>query len=76
MTDSSKRTLWHDVSEGAIYPANDKWHSHLLDQYKLYVEMADRISQRRTSANTYFLSVNSAILAFAGYLTSKESTDY
>ncbi|THD06661.1 RipA family octameric membrane protein [Rhodanobacter lindaniclasticus] len=76
MTDSSKRTLWHDVSEGTVYPANDKWHSHLLDQYKLYVEMADRISQRRTSANTYFLSVNSAILAFAGYLTSKDSTDY
>lgn len=75
MTDSSKRTLWHDVPEGVVYPANDKWHSHLLDQYKLYVEMADRISQRRTSANTYFLSVNSAILAFAGYLTSKDSTD-
>ena len=74
MTDSSKRTLWHDVSEGTIYPANDKWHSHLLDQYKLYVEMADRVSQRRTSANSYFLSVNSAILAFAGYLTSKDST--
>jgi hypothetical protein len=76
MTESSKRTLWHDVAEGVTYPTNDKWHSHLLDQYKLYVEMADRISQRRTSANTYFLSVNSAILAFAGYLTSKDSTDY
>ena len=76
MTDKSKRTLWHDLPEGAVYPTNDKWHSHLLDQYKLYVEMADRISQRRTSANSYFLSVNSAILAFAGYLTSKGSTDY
>jgi len=76
MTDASKRTLWHDVPEGGVYPTNDKWHSHLLDQYKLYVEMADRISQRRTSANSYFLSVNSAILAFAGYLTSKGSTDY
>lgn len=76
MTEASKRTLWHDVAEGSVYPANDKWHSHLLEQYKLYVEMADRISQRRTSANSYFLSVNSAILAFAGYLTSKNSTDY
>lgn len=76
MSDSSKGTLWNDVPEGATYPSNDKWHSHLLDQYKLYVEMADRISQRRTTANSYFLSVNSAILAFAGYLTSKESTEY
>lgn len=76
MTDASKRTLWHEVVEGSVYPANDKWHSHLLDQYKLYVEMADRLSQRRTSANSYFLSINSAILAFAGYLTSKGSAEY
>lgn len=76
MTAESKRTLWHDVPDGGVYPAHDKWHTHLLEQYKLYVEMADRISQRRTSSNSYFLSVNSAILAFAGYLTSKGSTDY
>lgn len=70
------KTLWHDIPDGATYPSNDKWHSHLLDQYKLYVEMADRISQRRTSANSYFLSVNSALLVFAGYLSSKDSTEY
>lgn len=68
--------LWNEIKEGATYPSNDKWHSHLLEQYKLYVEMADRISQRRTAANTYFLSVNSAILAFVGYLTSRDSTEY
>lgn len=68
--------LWNDIAEGVVYPSNEKWYSHLLDQYKLYVEMADRISQRRTNANTYFLSVNSAILAFVGYLTSKNSNEY
>lgn len=67
--------LFNEIQEGAVYPANEKWYSHLLDQYKLYVEMADRISQRRAAANTYFLSVNSAILAFVGYLTSKDSTE-
>lgn len=77
MTDVPQHKLWNELSEGQTYPQNDKWHSHLMDQYKLYVEMADRISQRRTSANTYFLSVNSAILAFVGYLTSKtEPVDY
>ncbi|WP_420481819.1 RipA family octameric membrane protein [Comamonas piscis] len=77
MPDVPQAKLWNELSEGQIYPVNDKWHSHLLDQYKLYVEMADRISQRRTAANTYFLSVNSAILAFVGYLTSKtEPVDY
>lgn len=71
-----KDKLWNDIEDGATYPPNEKWHSHLLEQYKLYVEMADRISQRRTSANTYFLSVNSAILAFVGYLTSESTPDY
>jgi len=50
--------------------------AHLLDQYKLYVEMADKISERRQSANSYFLSVNSALLAFVGYVTTKETGDY
>jgi hypothetical protein len=68
--------LWNDVKPGDDYPTHEKWHGHLLEQYKLYVEMADRISQRRVTANNYFLTVNSAILGFVGYLTSKDSTDY
>ena len=76
MIDVPKNKLWNEIDEDATYPKNEKWHSHLLDQYKLYVEMADRISQRRTTANTYFLSVNSAILAFVGYLTTNASPEY
>lgn len=76
MVDVPQSKLWNEIAEGIVYPSNEKWHSHLLDQYKLYVEMADRVSQRRTAANTYFLTVNSAILAFVGYLTSKDSTEY
>lgn len=40
----------------------------LLEQYKLYVEMADRISSRRQSANSFFLSVNTAIIALISYI--------
>ena len=68
--------LFNEVAEGQVYPHNDKWYSHLLDQYKLYVEMADRISNRRASANSYFLSVNSAIIAFVGYLSAKGDGEY
>lgn len=68
--------LFNEIAEGAVYPHNDKWYSHLLDQYKMYVEMADRISQRRATANTYFLSLNSAILAFVGYLTAKDTSEH
>ena len=36
----------------------------LFEQYKLAVEMADRISVRREGANKIFLSANSIIFAF------------
>lgn len=70
------KDLFNEIGEGQVYPHNDKWYSHLLEQYKLYIEMADRISSRRATANSYFLSVNSAILAFVGYVTSKDGVDY
>ena len=41
---------------------------HLFEQYKLYVEMADRISSRRQSANSFFLTVNTAVIAIIGYV--------
>jgi len=45
-----------------------EWKEHLLEQYKLYVEMADRISARRMLANTFFLTLNSGILAALAFL--------
>ncbi|WP_425305444.1 RipA family octameric membrane protein [Brevibacillus laterosporus] len=41
----------------------EKYKDHLLDQYKLYVQMADNISTRRDSTNKFYLSVLSALLA-------------
>ena len=35
----------------------------MLELYKLYVEMADRISQRRQSSNNYFLTINTALIS-------------
>ena len=35
-----------------------------LELYKLAVEMADRVSARRAAANAFFLTVNTALLAF------------
>ncbi len=43
-----------------------QYRADLLDIYKLYVEMADRISQRRQSANSFFLTLNSVIVALVG----------
>lgn len=35
--------------------------NHLFDQYKLYVEMADRVSARRMLANSFFLGVHTTL---------------
>lgn len=40
-----------------------EYQAHLLDQYKLYVEMADRISQRRDQSNRFYAGLVSAIIA-------------
>jgi hypothetical protein len=40
--------------------------NHLLIQYKLYVQMADNISQRREAANNFLLAVNSGLLGIYG----------
>lgn len=39
-----------------------------FEQYKLYVEMTDRISSRRQNANSFFLSINTAIVALVSYV--------
>ncbi len=44
------------------------YQSHCLEMYKLYVQMADNISTRRQSANSFFLTINTAIIGFVGYL--------
>lgn len=46
---------------------------HLLEQYTLYVEMADRISARRSKANTFFLSVSTLLVTAIGILAKFES---
>lgn len=52
----------------------EKYNQHLLEQYKLYVEMADRVSSRRSKANTFFLSVNTLLVTAIGILTELGSS--
>lgn len=44
----------------------DKYRDHLLEQYKLYVSTATSISDRRTAANNYLLTINSALVTLYG----------
>ncbi|MDM8557862.1 hypothetical protein [Candidatus Parabeggiatoa sp. HSG14] len=61
-----------DIEKALLKENEEKYGSdyraHYLEMYKLYVEMADRISTRRQSANSFFLTINSAIIAVLGYV--------
>lgn len=45
---------------------NDDNKNMILEQYKLYVEMADKISQQRSLTNSFYITINTALLAFVG----------
>jgi uncharacterized membrane protein YuzA (DUF378 family) len=59
-----------NIANGLEGVAKDNYGSnyteHLFEQYKLYVEMADKISARRQTANTFFLTINTAVVALLG----------
>lgn len=52
----------------------DCYQDHVLEIYKLYVQSADNISARRQSANSFFLSINTAIIGAIGYLGADKGT--
>ena len=69
--------LWNDAATVNTRYVGDKKviQATILDQYKLYVEMADRISQRRGLTNTFFLAINTAVFIVIGaFLASKMVT--
>lgn len=49
----------------------DKYQDHLLEQYKLFVETSQQVSERRQSANNFLLTLNSFLVTvFAVVLSS------
>jgi hypothetical protein len=58
--------LWNTAVTSASYAADAEYQSAILEQYKLCVEMADRISARRALANAFFLTLNTAALTTIG----------
>lgn len=56
-----RSALWR-VSGDPDMQATDFNYCATLEQYKVYVEMADRISARRALTNTFFLGLNTMVL--------------
>ena len=47
----------------------EKYSDHLLEQYKLFVEMMDEICARRATTNTFYLTLNTLLMTAIGILT-------
>ncbi len=65
------KVLWNDVPPNNGYASEDQYREHILEQYKVYLELADKISVRRDVANAFFLSLNGLCLGAAGSLIDK-----
>jgi len=54
----------------------DKYIEHLLDQYKIYINATEKISDRRQKTNEFFLALNTGLVALLGFVSARvESTD-
>lgn len=66
MVDSKDITdeLWNDDDTEAF--SNETYNTLLIEQYKIYVEMYDRITSRRSIANTFFLTLHAILISVLG----------
>jgi hypothetical protein len=46
----------------------DRYRQDVLDLYKMFVTSAEKISDRRQTANSFFLTLNTTIIGLVGYL--------
>ena len=44
----------------------ENYRAHVLELYKMYAELVDRLGARRQAANTFFLSINTVLISFLG----------
>lgn len=57
-----EKTLLNKISKDY----GENYHSHLFEQYKMYVESAEKISDRRQNANNFFLTLNTVLISVIG----------
>jgi hypothetical protein len=65
--------LWNEEVSKQNYASSDKYQDHLLKQYEVYVEMADRISARRSIANAFFLTLHTFLLSALAFAYQNEA---
>ncbi|WP_208758323.1 RipA family octameric membrane protein [Micromonospora violae] len=64
-----RSALWtSEVTADSYGGETERYQGAILEQYKIYVEMADRVSARRGSTNTFFLAVNTAVFTLVNVI--------
>ncbi|MCC9261171.1 MAG: hypothetical protein K8V75_02195 [Methanobrevibacter woesei] len=58
-----------NILKGVINKETSLDDSYLFEQYKLYVNMANDVSNRRESTNKFYISIISAIISVTSYIT-------
>jgi hypothetical protein len=76
MSSAIDQALWNaNIDSTAYQNAPEHYQTAILEQYKLYVEMADRISARRGLTNTFFLTLNTLVFTIIGVVV-KDRTQF
>ena len=60
MNQNEKLFVLDEKSYGSEYK------NHLFSQYKLYIESVEKISDRRQHTNSYFITINTALISLIG----------
>ena len=63
--------LWNESDTDRI--DNDTYNTMLVEQYKVYVEMADRVSARRSIAHTFFITLHAFLLGAFSLIISHQT---
>jgi uncharacterized membrane protein len=58
--------LWNPNATLVNYGDPKQYRDHILQMYQMCVQMADQTSTRRVNTNSFFLSINAAIVAAIG----------
>lgn len=62
-TDPVEKSLWNEEITKETYGSPEQYYDHIMEQYKLYVSTVDQVTSWRNSANAFFLSIHTLILA-------------
>jgi hypothetical protein len=68
MTDNNDNNLEAVLAGRNAEDYGPDYAAHTLDIYKGYVQTVEHVSERRQKANSFFLTLNTAIVALASYL--------